>query len=56
MGRDFFDAEALDAMAELIAEDGVAVADHESGRRVSGNASTICWAVQAALGNSVKLK
>src|ERR1017187_2669910 len=34
--EDFLDAEALDATAELVAEDAVAVADHESGRRVLG--------------------
>jgi hypothetical protein len=34
--EDFFDAEALDATAKLVAENAVAVADHEPGRRVLG--------------------
>jgi hypothetical protein len=35
-GENFFDAEALDATAELVAENAVAVANHEPGRRVLG--------------------
>src|SRR5450631_623709 len=35
-GKNFFDAEALDATTELFAENAVAVADHEPGRRVLG--------------------
>src|ERR1017187_2008844 len=34
--EDLLDAEALDATAELVAEDAVAVADHEPRRRVLG--------------------
>ena len=34
--EDLLDVEALDATAELVAEDAVAVADHEPGRRVLG--------------------
>src|ERR1022692_3783253 len=35
-GEDFLDAEALDATAELVAENAVAVTDHEPGRPVLG--------------------
>ena len=59
-GREnLLDADALDATSELLAIDSVAVADHVPGGGVlvsSGKASTTCWAVQAALGNSEMLK
>ena len=56
--EDLLDAEALDATAELVAEDAVAVPNRimNLGAVSSGKASTICWAVQAALGCSVMLK
>jgi hypothetical protein len=54
--EDLRDAHALYTMPELLAVDAVAIAE-EIGRPVSfGKASTICWAVQCALGCSVTLK
>ena len=35
-GEDLLDAEALDATAELVAENAVAIADHEPRRRILG--------------------
>jgi len=51
------DTHALHALLEHVTVDRVAIAE-EVGRRgvVSGKASTICWAVQRAVGCSVTLK
>jgi hypothetical protein len=54
--EDFGDPHALDAVAELLAIHPVTVAQEVGGRRVAGNAATICCAVQTAVGCSVTLK
>src|SRR2546425_7287700 len=53
--EDFPYAHALHALAERVAVDGVAIAEKKGRAESSGNASTICWAVQAAVGCSVTL-
>jgi hypothetical protein len=55
-GEDVLDAEALDATAELVAEMQSRSRIMNLGAVSSGKASTICWAVQAAGGESVTLK
>ena len=47
---DFFDAHVLDTLAEVHSVDAVAVSDQETGVSSCGKASTICWAVQRAVG------
>jgi hypothetical protein len=51
--EDLANAQALDAALEVSAVDGIAVAKQVAGRVSSGNAWTICWAAQAAVGWSV---
>jgi hypothetical protein len=54
--EDFIEAQALHSVSEGLAVDVVAISE-KVGRPVSfGKASTICWAVQAALGCSVTLR
>src|SRR3989441_2707158 len=54
--EDFTDAHALHALPEHVTVDRVAIAEEIGGAESSGKASTICWAVQAAVGYSVTLK
>ena len=54
--EDLVDTEALNALPEEVAIDGVTVAQQIPGCRVFWNASTICCAVQDAVGESVTAK
>ena len=55
--EDFVDPHALHSVPKLLAVDLVTVAQEIGGRaESSGKASTICWAVQWAVGCSVTLK
>ena len=54
--EDFGDPQALHAVPKLLAVDLVTVAQEIGGAESSGKASTICWAVQWAVGCSVTLK
>ena len=54
--QDLFDTHASDSLAERLAVDRVAIAQQPAGRVSSGNASTTCCAVQAAVGCAVTSK
>ena len=55
-GENLGDADPFHASPELVAVDAIAIAQDVARCRVIGNASTICCAVHAAVGESVTLK